>query len=392
MKPNGTVEYNSLSWVKSQLDAVISDAQSSLSEYIEHSDNDALMQDCIEGLRLVYGTLQMVEIFGAAMLAEEMEHTARAILEDRVDNRDDAYDVLMRALLQMPDYLEGLQSGKKDTPMVLLPLMNDMRAICKQSLLSENVLFFPDMDAVEIDEQEIEAPVVEAGKLQAEAKRLRTHYQLGLLDLLKNNKAHAGYQRMLAVIAALHKASAEQSVRRYWSVIAAVLEGLLDEGIDINVSIKMLLGHVDRQIRLVTDIGEEDFTTRYSQELLKNILYYIAHSQSSGKRVSRVREIYNLDELLSSAMEGEDAGLGGLNAELFATVSQGIKEDLVQVKDALEIFIHSNDRNVSELTPLAEQLLRIGDTYGMLGLGDARQNVLEQKNKIESITEGHTEA
>ena len=159
MKPNGTVEYNSLSWVKSQLDAVIKDAQTSLSEYIENSDDPALMQACIEGLRLVYGTLQMVEIFGAAMLAEEMENTARAILEDRVDNREEAYDVLMRALLQLPDYLEGLQAGRRDTPMSLLPLMNDMRTICKQSLLSENVLFFPDIDAVDVDEREIEAPV-----------------------------------------------------------------------------------------------------------------------------------------------------------------------------------------------------------------------------------------
>ena len=208
MKPNGTIEYNSLSWVKQQLDTVLDDAQSSLSEYIENNDDTSKMQDCIEGLRLVFGTLQMVEIFGAAMLAEEMEQTAKAIVEDKVDNMDDAYDVLMRAMLQLPDYLEGLQSGKRDTPMALLPLMNDMRAIRKESLLSENVLFFPDIEAADVEEQEIHAPITESGKLYGEARRLRTHYQLGLLDLLKNNKERAGCQRMLAVIASLEKVSA----------------------------------------------------------------------------------------------------------------------------------------------------------------------------------------
>lgn len=392
MKQQGTVEYNSLSWVKQQLDAVLNDAQSSLSEYIENSDNEALMQECIEGLRLVYGTLQMVEIFGAAMLAEEMEHTARAILEGEVDIREDAYDVLMRAMLQLPDYLEGLQSGNKDTPMVLLPLMNDMRAIRKQGLLSENVLFFPDVEAMDIEEQEIQAPVIEAGKLHAEAKRLRTHFQLGLLDLLKNNKQRAGCQRMLAVIASLEKASAEQSVRRFWAVIAALLEGLFEDSIDSNVSVKMLLGGVDRQIKLLIDIGEDDFAAQYSQELLKNILYYIGNSQSNGKRVTRIKEIYNLEELLAAPAEGAETGMGGLNAELFATVSQGIKEDLSQVKDALEIFIHSSDKNVADLVTITEQLVKIGDTYGMLGLGDARQKVLQQKEIVQSITEGKTEA
>ena len=81
MRPQGTVQYNSLSWVKKQLDTVLHDAQSSLSEYIEDSENNAALEQCIEHLRLVYGTLQMVEVYGAAMLAEEMELTAKAQLD-----------------------------------------------------------------------------------------------------------------------------------------------------------------------------------------------------------------------------------------------------------------------------------------------------------------------
>jgi len=391
MKPNGTVEYNSLSWVKQQLDTVLNDAQSSLSEYIENNDDEALMQDCIEGLHLAGGTLKMVEIFGAAMLAEEMEHTAKAILEGGVDHREDAYDVLMRAMLQLPDYLEGLQAGNRDVPMALLPLMNDMRTIRKESLLTENVLFFPDMDVVDVEGQQVDAPHTEAGKLYGEAKRLRTHYQLGLLDLFKNNKLRAGCQRMLAVIVSFENASVGQSVRRFWSVIAALLEGLNEEGIDSSVSVKMLLGGVDRQIKLLIDLGEDDFAVQFSKDLLRNILYYVGNSKSNGERVTRIKEIYNLEELLASAAEGMETGMGGLNAELFATVSQGIKEDLVQVKDALEIFVHSNNRKIADLEPLLEQLLRIGDTYGMLGLGDARVKVLEQKDKVQGIIEGSTE-
>ena len=390
MKPSGTIEYNSLSWVKQQLDAVLNDAQTALSEYIENG-NAALMDDCIEGLRLTYGTLQMVEIFGASMLAEEMEQTAKAIVEEKVDNRGDAFDVLMRAMLQLPDYLESLQAGHKDTPMALLPLLNDMRTVRKESLLSENVMFFPDIENVEVDEQQIEAPKTESGRLYSEAKRLRTHYQLGLLDLLKNNKPREGCQRMLAVIASLEKVSVEQSVRRFWSVIAALLEGVYEEGIDPNVSVKMLLGGADRQIKLLIDIGEDDFAAQYSQELLKNILYYIGHSKSSGKRVEHIKEIYNLEELLSAGEEGDDTGMGGLNAELFATVSQGIKEDLAQVKDALEIFIHSTDKNVNDLAPQVEHLTRIADTYGMLGLGEPRQKVIKQKDLVQKISEGNAE-
>ena len=141
MKPEGTVQYNSLSWVKKQLDAVLHDAQTSLSDYIEDSENDSALEQCIEHLRLVYGTLQMVEVYGAAMLAEEMELTAKAQLDGKIEKPEDAYDVLMRAMLQLPDYLEGLQAGNQDAPITLMPLMNDMRAARKEKLVSESVLF-----------------------------------------------------------------------------------------------------------------------------------------------------------------------------------------------------------------------------------------------------------
>ena len=68
----------------------------------------------------------MVEVYGASMLAEEMQLTTTALLNGNVERAEDAYDVLMRAMLQLPDYLEGIQAGKKDAPITLMPLINDL--------------------------------------------------------------------------------------------------------------------------------------------------------------------------------------------------------------------------------------------------------------------------
>ncbi len=393
MKPDGTEEYNSISWVKRQLDGVLLETQGNLSAYIENTDDSAKLQSCIDNLRLVYGTLQMVEVYGAAMLAEEMEKTARAQLEGKVDRAEDVFDVLMRAMLQLPDYLESLQSGHKDTPIALMPLINDLRAARRDSLLSENVLFLPDVQSVVIDSDHDAVVDIPAGKLHEEARRLRPHYQLGLLDYLKHDKQAAGPKRMLAVVNALEKASADAAVRRMWMVVAALIEAILQEGIDGNISVKMLLGGVDRQIKLLIDTGEAEFVDNYSQDLLRNLLYYIGRSTSSGARVTQISKAYRLEELLPSvdAAGGYDAGMGGLNAELFDTVSRGINEDLAQVKDTLEIYVHSSERNVANLAPLLDQLGRIADTYGMLGIGSARQRVQNQRAVIEKMLHGKVE-
>jgi len=390
MSVENTVEYNSLSWVKAQLDDVLSDAQANLNEYIENKADENL-ENCIEHLQLIYGTLQMVEIYGAAMLAEEMQQTTAALLAGDVERAEDTYDVLMRAMLQLPDYLEGIQAGKKDSPITLMPLFNDLRTARKEGLLSESVLFSPDIENAELSADGYDATVIEAGKLQGEVKRLRTHYQLGLLDYIRNNKERVGLQRIKAVLNSLEKISSNDEVRRIWMVAGALVEGLMKQGIDTNLSIKMLLGAIDRQLKLILDDGEDKFANKYSKELLKNILYYVGLSTVESKAITAVKEAYHLADLIPQESDDAGAMIGGLNADLFDTVSKGITEDLTKVKDVLELFMQSSEQDMGQLGAVAEQLGKIADTYGMLGMGNVRQSIMDQRDVIQSIAKGDTE-
>ena len=349
MNPDNTVEYNSLSWVKAQLDNVLSDAQNNLNDYIENKTDENL-ENCIEHLQLIYGTLQMVEVYGASMLAEEMQHTTSALLEGKVDHAEDAYDVLMRAMLQLPDYLEGIQAGKKDAPISLMPLINDLRTVRKAGLLTESLLFSPDVENADLVADGYDAAAIETGKLQAEVKRLRTHYQLGLLDFIRNKKERVGLQRIKAVLHSLEKVSSNAEVRRLWMVIGALVEGLMNEGINANLSIKMLLGAVDRQLKLILDAGEDEFARSYSRELLKNILYYVGLCSTETKTITAVKAAY-----------------------------------------ILELFMFSSEQNLDQLAPVAEQLGKIADTYGMLGMGATRQSIMDQRTALEDIINGKTE-
>ncbi len=389
MNPDNTVEYNSLSWVKAQLDDVLSDAQTSLNEYIENKTNGEL-ENCIEHLQLIYGTLQMVEVYGASMLAEEMQLTTTALLEGNVERAEDAYDVLMRAMLQLPDYLEGIQAGKKDAPITLMPLINDLRAARKEGLLTESVLFSPDLETATLTSTGHDVNTIEPGTLQGEVKRLRTHYQLGLLDFIRNKKERVGLQRIKAVLSAFEKATSNDEVRRMWMVVSALVEGLMKQGIDSNLSIKMLLGTLDRQLKLIVDNGEEDFSGQYSKDLVKNILYYVGLCKVDSQSITAVKEAYHLSDLIPQEAS-DTAAIGGLNADLFDTVSKGITEDLTKVKDILELFMQSSEQNVEQLEPVSEQLGKIADTYGMLGMGATRQSIMDQRVVMESIVNGDIE-
>ena len=146
-------DYVALEWVKGEIAETLKQARQALEAYVEAPQDSTRMRFCMTYVHQVHGTLQMVEFFGAALLAEEMEQLARALLEERVANRAEALEVLMQAILQMPVYLDRIQSARRDLPMVVLPRMpaildnnttepSPFLAICGNTILvSQNVPF-----------------------------------------------------------------------------------------------------------------------------------------------------------------------------------------------------------------------------------------------------------
>lgn len=391
------IGYSTLNWVRQEIDETLKQARHSLEEYVENPHDETLLRFCLTYIHQVYGTLQMVELYGAALLAEEMELLTRGLLDRSVAPQEEHFEVLMRAILQLPDYLERIQSGLKDDPLILLPLLNDLRAARGEKLLSENALFAPDLESAA---HIAVAPVAEeepadARKdlLQARARKLRPHYQVGLLGWYRDQQPRESLARLRTILAKLEAASSEENVVRLWWVAGGVVEALLDGGLKASVALKLLLGQLDREIKRLVDHGEEALAEAPSVDLLKNLLYYVARSSSSGERVSAVKEAFNLAGALPTEEEVATARahLGGPNAELLETVSEAIREELNHVKDALDLYLRSEERNGEGLQMQINVLRKIADTLGMLGMGAPRRVVLEQQKILDDLLSGQTE-
>lgn len=384
---NEAIDYSTVKWVKQELDATLKQARQALEAYVETPADDAQLRFCAVHLHQVYGTLQMVELYGAALLAEEMEHVVEALIADSVGQRQEAYELVMRGILQLPDYLERLVAGHRDIPLVLLPLLNDLRAIRGQKLLSENSLFMPDLDAVLPDDlQETSA----GEDSQAVARKQRHSYQLALLGWFRGKEAEANLDRLRQVLTGLRLASATDSVRRLWWVAEGMVAALRHGWLEPSMATKLLLGQTDRQIKRLIDEGEAALAADAPRDLIKNLLFYIARARDGGEPVTRIKSVFRLGALLPDQSELEQAAvsLSGHNAELMTTVSTAIKEDLARVKDAVDLFQRGGGKTLTTLQPAAETLRQIADTLGMLGLGSLRKIAQTQADATTDMVEG----
>jgi chemosensory pili system protein ChpA (sensor histidine kinase/response regulator) len=390
MRLQQEIDFTTLNWVKQELDETLRQARQALEAYAEDTADSSLMRFCATYLHQVQGTLRMVELYGAAMVVEEMERVAQALLDGQIRNKDDAFEALLRGTVQLPDYLERLQSGHKDIPIVLLPLLNDLRACRGEKLLSEGVLFTPDLTvAIPASVRGPERPLADA-ELRTVAGRLRLNYQAGLVKFLRDQTSSLAITGMLNALDGLGSISAQEDARRLWWVASGLLESIRAGGVDANAAVKLLFGRIDREIKRFVDVGEVGFRAEPPKEMLKNLLYYIAQSKGTDARTAEIRKIYRLDQLVASEQEIEQArdALVGRNRAVLDTVSTAIKEDLMRVKDALDLFLRTANANASDLSPQVEVLDRVGDTLGVLGLGVPRRVVLEQRESLNKMVTG----
>ena len=231
------IDHTALGWVKPEIDETLRQARLEIEAFVDTPGDTASLQTCAAHLHQVYGTLRMLELQAPAMVASEMEQLAVA-LQGRSGNQDDALAALMRGVVQLPDYLERLQGGHRDIPIVLLPLINDLRGA-----------------------------------------------------------------------------------------------------------------------RGVDPLG---------QDALPSLL----------------------QEPTEAEIEHARGSLAGRNRALLDTVSSALKEDLLRVKDTLDLHLRGSRGDVAELLPQADALGRIGDTLGMLGLASAQGIVQEQRKVVQDIASG----
>jgi chemosensory pili system protein ChpA (sensor histidine kinase/response regulator) len=73
MRLHESIDFTTLTWVKPELDETLRQARNALQNYVEEGESPAELRTCSDLLHQVQGTLRMVELYGAAMVAEEME-------------------------------------------------------------------------------------------------------------------------------------------------------------------------------------------------------------------------------------------------------------------------------------------------------------------------------
>jgi chemosensory pili system protein ChpA (sensor histidine kinase/response regulator) len=381
----------SLNIVGEELAVTFSDIRSTLERYADGGASPQSMERCIKLLHSANGVLRMTETYGASLLTEEMEEACRYLEKTRRKDAssDEAMEALSRAAVQLPAYVELIINGSHDIPLILLPLLNDLRAACGRPLLSESTLLLINLTATDDEANDFDQIESSGEDIVGLCKELRPRFQLALLGWLKGDHGNENLEKIGQVVERIQRAAQTRNVRQLWWVVTGIVEALLEDGLESSLSLKRLMGQVDREMKRLPVIGENQYAEQPPTELINNLLYYVARASSKGDRISAVRAAFDLSELMPGSEQVESAreNLGAPGKKLMKTVSEAIRDDLARVKDVLDIYVRTGMEHVEELVPQIELLKKIGDTLGVLGLGELREIIQTKRADLQAIIE-----
>ncbi|MBV7494383.1 Hpt domain-containing protein [Pseudomonas sp. PDM24] len=385
-------DYVALEWVKGEIAETLKQAHQAIETLIDDPQATHALSECLACVHQVHGSLQMVEFYGAALLAEEIEQLTSALQQNRVSHRDEAIHLLLHALGQLPTYLDRVQGARRDLPLVVLPLINDLRSARGESLLSETSLFSPQLPELLPLGPEALA-LLEPSDLPNVLRKLRQMLQMALVGLLReqDDETHFGY--LARVFARLEALCDNAPLSPLWQVASALVEGMRNGSIANSPALRSLFKDADKELKRLLEQGMPGINQPAPPQLLKSLLFYIAKAEHPTGQMLTMKDRYSLDDALpdGAMVDEERARLAGPDRDAMRSVLSALCEELVRVKERLDLFVRSDRQHTSDLESLLAPLRQIADTLAVLGFGQPRKVIIDQLAVVLSLAQGQRE-
>lgn len=368
-----------LTWVRPDLDKHLLRIRTQ----IEHIANSAYVGDGVantaNSLTQLKYTFEALVLQGATLVVEEMITVCDELKRFNIRDRDKAFSALMDAIVVVPSYLDRLQAGHHDLPILLLPIINELRSAYNANIVSEATLFTPSLD---VPLPELERQTATHGDAPGEpfivfARRIRRQYERALLGWLQNQQDMDLLSPLRSVCETLHHRVDGIELRRLWWIATEVIGGLLDGVTENDLHLRRLFARLNLSLKTLAHGGEEASDAQSVNSLSQALLFHIAQSKPGNAGVDMLCERFDLNALVPDrdALIRARGSVTGRNRELYISLGVAVRDELSLVKDALDLELRTGKVDSSRRLQSQQALVRLRDTLKMMGLSDSAQSI-----------------
>lgn len=320
MSAQSKLNISSIIGIKDGIYQVFALIDQNLDVYSQHPGNDKFIKNCRSYIHQLNGLLEMLNLSSIAIVTEKMEQVIDALIIKKIQPDSEIIGALKQSTKALLFYLNELIDGVEENPLRLYPTYRVLMQVYGFENAPESDLFFPRLTAEPAFKAE--AAHIDALSARTMAKQLGAEFQAGLLKWLRDPSQREGLQQMADVVDQIEEFPGTAEQRAFWWITAGFLEDLLQQADDqIDVSIRRLCGRIEQTIRHLA-AG----TLGNTAVLMRELLYHIAKSESTGQRISKIKHSYT--------WPGQDtAALTFEQSETQNPILERLRGTLMQIND-----------------------------------------------------------
>jgi hypothetical protein len=377
-----SINLSSLKLVRDELLATIEASAAKLEQFVADRDNGDLLQGCIDGIKQISGTLSVVQLKGADLLAREILALAQEITTGQNEQADNYISTLTSSFFILPRYLEYVLQTKRNMPVLLIPAINDMRQVRKAPFLKDSHFFEADLAFKRGSAGQSTAVMAE--DLSALARRLRHMYQVGLLSVLQGKQVKPSLGMMQRALERLDIISSGRPLGKLWWLGAIALGAIAQKSMELTKNRKLLLGAIDRELRQLQQQGANRLDHEPEALLLKDLLYVVALSGTDSDKATALLASCKVVPLgyTDAELRRERDALKGPSANTISSMAAVLKDELNAVKDVLERASQAGVWAPEENDELVATLGKITEILAVVGLVSASNTLRREIEKI----------
>jgi hypothetical protein len=367
-----------MSLIQQELMVTINEASTHLETFIGERTNHKVLEDCIESLQQIRGSLDLIQLHGACELAGEILTTATSIDIEKNEELEEKLSSLTKGFFILSCYFEYTQQHEVGMPVLLIPYINDLRLVNRQAVMPES--YFESSTATyRCPPSEKLAETTKTEDFTLMLRRFRHMYQLGLLGVIKDINTEHSLKLMQRAATKVYKLSKGRSSETLWWLSATALQAFIDGNIVSTVARKRLFARIDKQFRMLEKQGESILDEPLEDELLVELAYYISLVAELNDDYKKIQHLYGLNSLgySETALQREAVSLTGPNANTVQSVAEVLRVELSVAKENMEKSQAVEDMADHDYEDTLSRVQRIKEILNVVGLTSAA-NVLGQ--------------
>ena len=338
-----------LSWVQGEIDHALSRGVEALTAFKASPRDATALKHARAHIHQAAGAIQMVGLDAVTAYTDELERQLTRMEELPPPEAQAACDLVDRACRKLKIFLDELVSGANPVPLKLFPEYELMQQARGVRAAAPTDLFYPDLSP--------RAPKIASGKAVTPKKlpsylvKQRRLYQRGLLAWLRGDEE--GARVMRDAVQGIEDVQTHSAQRSFWWAVGALLEGIVEKGVESGFGVKQLCGRVDLQIRRFVE-----GSAKVADRMRREVLYYVAISAPVGPQVQAVQRAYRLPGLIPTA--------DVLSADV-VRVQPHLREARDLLATAKDLWLKLTGGRVESLPKLKQTLSALRDKIAAIG-------------------------